>query len=217
MPRPKETQKDEIKLAISNHLHLNGPNGWPDVMAQFPDVSRATFYRYIKEVREDIEAQAASNGGASLRMAQKRIRAHATKPKQVQRELKTNLPAVPSPAVVVGMGSAADEVFNFMGNLNRLMDDAEMMRSAAVTVNEDGTEKLKNPNLMDKSIGRRLGMLETWLRSQGLVWNYDKLQELYFAIIDEVGKASPEVQQAVVSRIRTLNNQRGMTVDARLS
>lgn len=217
MPRPKESQKEEIKLAISNHLHLHGPTGWPDLMVKYPDTSRATFYRYIKEVREDIEARAAGDGDASLRMAQKRIRAHNMPQKQVDREMKTNMPAVPSPAVVVGMGSAADEVFNFMGNLNRLMADAEMMRSSAVTINDDGTEKLRNPNLMDKSIGRRLGMLETWLRSQGLVWNYDKLQELYFAIIDEVGKASPEVQQAVVSRIRTLNNQRGMTIDARLS
>lgn len=217
MPRPKETQKDEIKLAISNHLHLHGPTGWPDLMAKYPDVSRATFFRYIKEVREDIEAQAVSQGDASLRIAQKRIRAHVASPKQVEREMKTNMPAVPSPAVVVGMGSAADDVFDFMGNLNRLMADAEMMRSSSVTVGSDGAEKLRNPAMMDKSISRRLGILETWLRSQGLVWNYDKLQELYFAIIDEVGKASPEVQQAVVSRIRTLNNQRGMTIDARLS
>lgn len=216
MPKAKEHNKAQVKEAIHKHLHLQGPTGWPELMGKFPDVSRATFFRYIKEVREDIEAKAAVEGDASLKLAQKRIRAHVTPPKQAEREMKANLPAVPSPAVVASLGSATGEVFDFMGNISRLMADAEMMRSGSVKVGDDGREQLRNPNLMDKSIGRRLGVLETWIRSQGLVWNYEKLQELYFAVIDEVGKASPDVQQAIISRIRTLNNQRGMTIDARL-
>jgi hypothetical protein len=216
MGRPKEDQKDEVKLAISEHLALHGPKGWPEVQAKFPNVSRATFFRYVKEVREEIERKAADRPGADLKVVQKRIRSRVATPDESERQLKANLPTAPSPAVVASLGPAVDEVFDFMANFNKLLRDADMMRSAAVTVGSDGVEKLRNPNLMDKSISRRLGLMETWLRSQGLVWNYEKLQELYFAVIDEVGKASPEVQQAIVSRIRSLNNTRGMTIDARL-
>jgi predicted flap endonuclease-1-like 5' DNA nuclease len=217
MPRPKETNKEAIKLAISEHLALHGPTGWPDLMAKYPDTSRATFFRYVKEVREGIEAAAAARPGVDLKAVQKRIRAQVQAPDQTARRLKAQLPATPSPAVIAGLGPAVEEVFNFMGTFNQIVRDANMMRQAAVAENADGTERLKNPMLMDRSVGRRLDLIETWLRAQDLVWNFERMQELYHLILEEVGKADPDTQQAILSRIRTLNNQRGMTIDAELS
>lgn len=217
MPRPKETNKEAIKLAIGEHLALHGPTGWPDLMAKFPGVSRSTFFRYIKEVRESMEAAAAVRPGADIKAMQKRIRAQVQAPEQAARRLKAQIPAAPSPAVIVGLGAGVDEVFNFMTTFNQIVRDANMMRSAAVSANADGTEKLKNPMLMDRSVGRRLDLIETWLRAQDLVWNFERMQELYHLILEEVGKADPQTQQAILSRIRTLNNQRGMTIDAAIS
>lgn len=214
MPRPKETNKDAIKLAISEHLALHGPTGWPDVMARYPDTSRATFFRYVKEVREEIEAAAAVRPGADLKAVQKRIRAQVA-PNQPG-QLKKHIPAAPSPAIVAGLGDGAVEVFNFMATFNQIVADANMMRTASVSTDADGNEKLKNPMLMDRSVGRRLDLIETWLRAQDLVWNLEKMQELYRLILEEVGKADPQTQQAILGRIRALNNQRGMTIDAAL-
>lgn len=217
MGRPKEDQKDEIKLAISQHLALHGAKGWPDVQAKFPAVSRATFFRYVKEVREAMEAAAAGRPGADIKAMQKRIRAQVQAPEQAQRRLKAQLPATPSPAVLMGLGSGASDVFNFMACFHQLMGDSHMMRSKAVKTGADGVEQLANPMLMDRSIARRLELMETWLKSQDMIWNIEKMQELYHLIIEEVGKVDPETQQAILSRIRTLNNQRGMTIDASLS
>lgn len=216
MARPKETQKDEIKRAINTHLHLNGPTGWPDLMAKYPGTSRATFFRYIKEVREEIEQKAGEGGGADLKFVQKRIRAQTITPEQTKRQLKANVPMAPSPAMIVGLGRDVEDVFNFLAHFNKLVSDAELMRATSVTTNADGAEKLKNPMLFDKSFGRRLELIETWLKSQDMIWNFERMQELYFLIIEEVGKADADTQQAILSRIRTLNNQRGLTVDARL-
>lgn len=218
MARSKETDKDAIKLAISKHLALNGPTKWPELMEQFPDTSRATFFRYIKEVRETMEANAAERGGAELRVMQKRIKSQTRTPEITEKKLKANVPATPSPAALVGMGGAVEEVFNFMAHFNELLRDTKMMRDASVTINQaDGTEKLKNPMLMDKSVSRRLDLIETWLRSQDMIWNFERMQELYQAIIEEVGKADADTQQAILARVRMLNDRTGMTVGARLS
>lgn len=217
MPKAKETNKEEIKLEIGRHLALHGPTKWPDLMAKFPETSRATIFRYIKEVREAIEAAAATKPGADLKAVQQRIRAQVQAPEQAAKRLKAQIPAGPSPAVITGLGAGAvAEVFNFMNTFNQIVHDANMMRAAAVATGADGAEKLKNPMLMDRSVGRRLDLIETWLRAQDLVWNFERMQELYHLILDEVGKVDPQTQQAILSRIRTLNNQRGMTIDAAL-
>lgn len=214
MPRPKETNKDAIKLAISEHLALHGPTGWPDLMAKYPGTSRATFFRYVKEVRESIEAAATVRPGADLKAVQKRIKAQVRTGDPESKQLQKHIPAAPSPAVIAGLGAGVDEVFNFMRTFNQIVGDANMMRQAAVSTGADGVEKLKNPMLMDRSVGRRLDLIETWLRAQDLVWNFERMQELYHLILEEVGKADPATQQAILARIRTVNNQRGMTIEA---
>lgn len=216
MPRPKETNKDAIKLAIGEHLALHGPTGWPELMAKHPETSRATFFRYIKEVREEIEAAATQRPGADLKAVQKRIRSQVSAD-QTGKQLKKHVPGAPSPAIIAGLGDGAVEVFNFMATFNEIVADAKMMRAAAVATGPDGVEKLKNPMLMDRSVGRRLDLIETWLRAQDLVWNLEKMQELYRLILEEVGKADPQTQQAILGRIRALNNQRGLTIDATLN
>lgn len=217
MARSNTTDKGALRLAISQHLALNGPTKWPELMAQWPDVSRATFFRHVKDVREEMENVAASRGGAELRTMQKRIKTQTRTPEVTEKKLKANMPAAPSPAALVGLGQGADDVFNFMAHFNELLRDTKMMRDASVALTAEGTEKLKNPMLMDKSVSRRLDLIETWLRSQDMIWNFERMQELYHAIIEEVGKADADTQQAILARVRMLNDQRGLTVTARLS
>ncbi len=212
----KESQKKAIRLAVSQHLSLYGPKEWERVFSQFPDVSRATLYRHIKDVREEMEARASDQGGAQLRAMQKRIRNQIKTPAVATQKLKATLPVLPSPSVLLGMGDGVDDLFDFMGNIKQLMNDSNMMRSASVKINADGTEKLSNPMLMDKSIARRLELLETWLKSQDMVWNIEKMQELFHIIIDEVGKTDPDTQQAIIAKMRTLNNRQGFNANARI-
>jgi hypothetical protein len=214
MSNDKDFDKAAIKLAINEHLHLHGPKKWPLLMSKFPEMSRTTMWRIIKDVREDIERRAGEGGGADLRLVQKRIKSNMA-PSRVTQNLKDNLPLAPSPAMVVDLGSGVADVFNFFENFNELVRDAKMMREHS-TKTEEGTEKIKNPMMFDKAFGRRLELMETWLHSQDLVWNLEKMQELYFMVIEEVGKADADTQQAILSRIRTLNNKRGLTIDARL-
>lgn len=218
MPRPKEDKKLAVMAAIGEHLNLHGPQNWDELMARFPDVSRATFFRWIKEAKEDIEAQASRQGTAALKLAQQRIRSSVeVSPERTKREMKAQLPTAPSPAVIAKVpGELVEQTFDFMAYFQDIVRDANMTRNANVVKNEDGTERLKNQMMMDRNLSRRISIIQTWLQSIETVYNVERLQELYHLIIDEVGQSDPEVQQRILVRLRDLNNRRGLTMTARL-
>lgn len=211
-----DNKSQALRLRIHQSLLQDGPDGlYERLKDEFPEISRATFYRHLKDIREEMESRASDIGTAELRTMQKRIRAHVVTP-EIKKGIKANLPVAPSPAALVDMGDGITEVFNFMAHFNRLLKDADMLRTAAIRVAEDGTERMHNPVLLDKSISRRMELIETWLRSQNMIWNLEAIQQLYQAVIEEVGKADPTVQQAILARVRNLNNRTGMTAGASL-
>ena len=132
------------------------------------------------------------------------------------KKVKAHLPAAPSPAVIAAGGQDAIAAFNFFGFFNSIVRDAELSRGIAITVNEDGTEKVKNPVMLDRNLARRLNILDTYLKSVETVYNMDRIRELYDLIIEEVGKADPDVQQSVLVRLRDLDNKRGITMNGRV-
>lgn len=216
MPRPSEERKPEVIEAIQQHLMIEGPQNWDAITAKYPDIARSTIFRWIKEVRESIEDHAGEHGAGALRLAQKRIRASVEPPEKTQERIKAHLPAAPSPAVIAGQDAHVEQVFNFMAYFSRILKDADLVRDAAMAKNEDGTERLKNPMLMDKSVARRLGVIETYLHSMETVWNLEKMQEVYRTIIAAVGKADPETQRVILAELRKANNQFGLTMNARI-
>jgi hypothetical protein len=216
MPRPKEDRKQEVLNAIQQHLLIEGPQNWDSLLPQFPGLVRSTLYRYIKEVREQIEDHAGEHGAGALRLAQKRIRTHVEPLAKTQEKMKAHLPAAPSPAVIAGQDGHIEQVFDFFAFFNDIVGDSALVRAAAVTKNEDGTEKVKNPMLLDNNMRRRLGILETYLHAMHEVYNLQKIQELYRIVIDEVGKVDPDVQRAILARLRSADNQHGLTMNARI-
>lgn len=217
MPRPKEERKGEIIAAVTEHLKVDGPGNWDALMAKYPEVSRATFFRYIKEARERIEGAAAEHGGKALRLAQKQIAARVESSDTTQKKIKAHLPVAPSPAVVAAAQADAISSFNFFAFFGRIVSDLDLVRGSAVTVGADGMEKARNPVLLDRNLSRRLQALETYLHSIETVYNLERIRELYDLIIDEVGKADPDIQRAVLVRLRELDNKRGITMNARIT
>jgi hypothetical protein len=213
MPRPKEERKDEIIAAIRQHLRLVGPRDYDGLMAKYPEMSRATFYRYLKAAREQEEASAAAHGTGALRLAQQRIRSQVEPPDKVQAKIKAHLPTAPSPAVVAADPVNASRAFQFFAFFNQIVGDAELLRGTAVIKNDDGTEKVRNPAMLEKSMRGRLAILDTYLHSVEAVYNMERIRELYDLVIEEVGKASPDIQMAVLARLRELDNRRGLTMN----
>lgn len=219
MARTRNPRSDEVIQACREQLMIEGgATNWSTVLARFPDVPRATFFRLAEEAKRSIENAAIdSQTPMALREAQRRIRQRVESPETTKRKMKMNLPTAPSPAVVASMpGAAQGQVFDFMAYFHRVVADAEMLRRKAVKVNPDGTEEVLNPHLMDNSIRRRLNIMDTYLQTMDQLYNLEKLQELYRVVVDEVGKADPETQRQILARLRKLNDDRGLTVHAHL-
>lgn len=209
-------RKAEIIEQIRQHLMLEGPVNLDPLMATFPDISRPTFFRYLKEAKELIESDASADGPGVLRMAQKRIRTRAMPAEARGKDIRATLPVAPSPAVIAADPHGAMQAFDFMKYFHKILADAELVRNSAVVKNADGTEKLRNPVVMDRSVARRLSIIETYLHSMETVYNLEKIQELYRIVINAVGKADPDTQQAILAELRRANNAHGLTMAAHL-
>lgn len=223
MPRPLSDQSKAIIEACREHLMMDGSKDWQAVRLRFPDVPKTTFFRLVEVAKQQLEGSAArSDSPDALKHAQARIRRNIETPsKHLERRMKAHLPVAPSPAIVAGMpAEQRDRVFDFMAYFHAIVRDADMMRNKAVRTETgaDGVERevLSNPMLMDNAIRRRLQIMDTYLNSMEQLYNLEKLQELYQLVIDEVGKADAGVQQAILVRLRELNNRRGLTMGARL-
>jgi hypothetical protein len=217
MARATNEQKPAIMRAITEHLNIHGPANYDELMAKFPEVSRPTFYRWLKEAKDSIENVASEHGTLALQLAQKRIRSDTElSPLATQEKLKAQLPAIPSPAIVAGLApGAVKQTFNFIAFFYEILADIALLRSAAVKVNDDGTQKLVNPMLLDKVVGKKRDMMDTYIRSQEFLFGLEQMEELFRVVIDEIGKVSPEVQQAIMVRMRGANDAIGFNANAR--
>lgn len=214
MARLTQQRREEIKSAIHEHLNLVGPKGWDEVLARFPDTSSATFHRMVKEVRESITLNASAESPAALRIAQRRIQKMEPTVQEMQAAAGQQLPCAPSPAIIAGLGSEGPRAINIIAKIDRVFADGEMLRSFSVLKGEDGVEKIKNPIIFAKSAKLRLETIAGYLQAMAQTYNFERIQDLYDILLDEIGKASPEVQYAILMRLKAANNSRGMTVSA---
>lgn len=219
MARPKEDQKPEVMQAIAQHLSIHGTSNYAELFDRFPKVSRATFFRWIKEAKDKFEDVASEHGTKALQLAQKRIRSNVElSPDNSQRQIKAHLPVAPSPAIIASLPPAAvQQTFNFLAFFYEILYDVSLLRATAVTVGEDGKEKAKNPMLLEKVVGRKLDILDTWIKSQEFMFGLEQMEKLFMVVIEEVGRVSPEAQAAILVRLRAADSLNGLTINANLN
>ncbi|MEX3764399.1 hypothetical protein [Paraburkholderia phenoliruptrix] len=208
-----EEQKREILRAISEHLAIEGPQNW-DPLIERLGISRPTLFKFVKEVR-GISGSDAAPG--LLRLAQKQIKEVVQPIVDAKEEVAKHLPAVPSPNTIAHKGQAAIVHVDFMTRLESLYQDAEMIREYSIVRDENGKQKIKNPVFFASSIKQRRELLETFLHSVQEVYDLNRMQSMFDTIVDEIGRADPELARKVIDRLRELNNRYGLTMEARIS
>ena len=66
----------------------------------------------------------------------------------------------------------------------------------------------RNPAMLAQAVRLQQSAAELLVRGSQLAWNLGRMEDMYDSVIAEIGKVSPEVQQAVLSRLRELSKSR---------
>lgn len=203
-----ESDPEETKRAllgeIREHIKRYGHKEWRRVQEKFPTINDRYFWRMVAKVRDG--------------QADEEILQNAVARAKVLARTKGMIPVAPSPAVIAAGGADITRSINFMLELQQILDDISMVREFSLNPAdpETGKRSIKNPVFFTQSIKLRQGALELALRAYQEVWDLRKMSEFYDTIIEEIGKADPEVQRAIMEKLNTLNNERGLTMNAKV-
>lgn len=214
----KSAQKTLFMAAVHAHLAEHGFKNWKILLDRFPNISTSHKWALIAEAKKiaasEAELAAATEKVRKLNMpiSDREIEAAQLGALGISR----HLPAAPSPAYLSRSGGVGMENLDFLVEIPKLYADAQMLRASAIKVvtRPDGTteEKIQNPASFDRSILRRASIIEGAIRAVQEVWDLKQQQEFFTAIIEEIGKESPKVQQAIMERLAALNSRMGMTM-----
>ena len=194
--RPSTGELAERRAAIIQEtreaiIKYGQEGGTKLVMEKYPDISRSTWHRYLREL-----------GATPLDRAA-----------DAARKAARNLPASPPPEYIAKHPGEARRNMDFLGRLEHLYSDAEMLRAYSMTKGADGADKIKIPTFFAQSIKLRSELLDNALKAMAQVWDLQRMQGFYELIMKEIGDADPETQKRILVRLQELNARVGMTMD----
>jgi hypothetical protein len=193
---------------IAAHLASRGPREWETVRARWPEVSRATFFRLVKTFR-DRPADPARLEEARRELAHRA----AGEAEAGKAAAGSPLPAPPSPDWLAKNGDHGRGQLDLMGRLQRLFDDADRLRTFSLSPDGKG---VRNPLYFVQSASLAEKLINTALRAWREVYDLQRTQDFYNAIIEEIAAESPDCAKRIMGRLARLDAEFGMTVGARV-
>lgn len=204
--------RENALRAIHSHLAEVGPRNWKSLRALLSDVPPRTFWRWVAE------AKAAPPLPAHVEAARDRIRRMSQIRDTQSREVDSGLVGeacrhVPSPPpAVIAKDGGRTSALDLLAELRSLWRDAHALREAAV--HREGTaERIVNARLYDRSLLARLKLIELGATVRHELWDLERMEAFYTAIIETVAAAAPEVSKEIQRRLAVLNIRLGITCD----
>lgn len=213
----RKDEKEQVQQAIREHLNTVGSQQWEAVFKRFPDVPVATMWRWIAACKKGMPGlaevvTAKAKITQKIRSTKRRTARHEEAIEAGEEQFYRQLPAAPSPAAIARSGEQAMQAIDFAAEVHALYADTMMLRAHSVRLEEDGTERIKNPVLFERQIARRTALIDTTIKTLQELWDLRTMQGFYETIIDEIGKESPDAQRRILERLRVLNANTGMTI-----
>ena len=193
MAESKDYDKQELETAITEHLIANGSTDWSGVQERFPSVPRATFFRAIKKCKESMG-----------------LTGKAVKVAKAVKKAKAELPAdMPVPAFVkardISPGKAAATV-DYLAQINEALSVADLLRD--YSKNDKGGVKI--PAFLRDSARLRLDSIKAGVAAAAFLADVRRMEEFYQAVVEEIGKESPEMQLRVLKRLHEIGQKHGI-------
>jgi hypothetical protein len=186
---------------IANHLSRTGPRDWEAIRARWPDLSRATFFRLVKAVRGRPAAP------DRLKEARRELEERAAAATSEGDGKGSPLPMPPSADWLAKSGDVGRGQLDLMGQLRRLFDDAERLRTFSLS--PDG-KAVRNPLYFLQAASLSDKLVNTALRAWREIYDIQRMQNFYNAIIEEIAAESPDCAGRIMERLARINAEWGM-------
>jgi len=182
-------------------------------MARHPDVSERMFMRYVAQVRGTANRVGTfvpdheTVRGAIQDMAQRAQTA----------AMKENIPHPPPPAIIAAGGLPNRKRLDYLTHIHEMLADCDRLRTFAMKVDPaTGEERIHNPLFFTQAMRMRNEVLNTAISAMKALWDIQKMQQFYDAIVAEVAKVDPETGRRLMERLQELDDERGLTMNARV-
>jgi hypothetical protein len=180
---PDSTRIQHIKELIKRHLQESGGAQWKATRLQCPDISDATFWRYLAQVRE--EAAGKTEGFAQPASG------------------SANSPRDEMP--LVGMLPSFYQPLQKMRLYETLLADADIMRAQAL----DHRGRITNWRMFEKSIALRERLVAHQADAADFFQSQEAQQLFFKQIVEAVSDLPIEFAKPVIDRLRKIQFQRG--------
>jgi hypothetical protein len=207
--------RKQVRVDVESYLLEHGPDGLTSAIIE-KWIGEATKACLENMVASLVDAPASP---ALLDLARQRIASKlgaAPTEREVEAahagvgRLAALVPAAPSPAYIAKHGVQELERLDIFRELHILFGDANLLRKSSIRV-EKGEEKVTNARTFDRSISRRIEILGTMVSTQKELWDLQRMEAFYTAIIDTIAGEEPEVARRIQLRLAELNITIGMT------
>lgn len=195
--------KAEVMAAIEAHLAAEGPRNWSVVRGRYPQVSEASFWRWVRVAKETVANK------ETLDEARRRFQEEVEAMPDDQRlaVLMHNLPTAPSPDYLAKNGDHGMERLNLLAVIQGLLEDANKLRAYSVNENDD----IKNPVWFDRSMERRERFVNTAINAMREVWELRRIEQMFDIIVEEIAAESKETAHRITMRLRAANEEFGFS------
>jgi hypothetical protein len=178
MSRPPHPDRIKAIEVIRDLTHQHGPAEGPRrARLRFPDVPVPTWHRWIKMTRDEDRDFIAEAAAAVP---------HPSRP--------------PAP-VTYGDRITMRRAIDFYSELDAMVADTRLLADYAVVTNDNGTRRVKNPQLLAVSHRMRATNLTIALKHSEMVWNVDRLEQMHDAIVRAILQADREAGERVFSAL----------------
>ncbi|WNC88835.1 hypothetical protein RI103_14120 [Paraburkholderia sp. FT54] len=111
-------------------------------------------------------------------------------------------PARPPAPVTDGDRHGMRSAINFYSELDGMIADARLLSDYAVAINDDGTRRVKNPQMLAVSHRMRATNLALALKHSEMVWSVERLEQMHDAITGAILQADRETGERVFAALK---------------
>lgn len=184
MPRPADPARTEAIKAIRDHMRHHGPVEGPRrARLNFADVPSPTWHRWVRMTRDEDKDLIAEAAEIVPRLDQ------------------------PAPPLTEPDRISVRRAIDFYRELDAMVADAELLANHAVARNEDGTRRVKNPQLLATAHRMRATNLALAMKYSEMVWSVERIEQMHEALALAVMQADRDTGKRVLAAMKDIQNR----------